>query len=265
MAYPGIYRAKAVSVNGTKLAAFIPQVFADVSVTVENFVGDIPITGQMGWVSFQGGNPEFPVWHGGGGGGEGTVTDVLWVDTKEPTSAAMELWYDTDEEVPLDPRYLPSAGGAMTGHITLPSSDPPGTYSAVHADYMHRRLPTAHFSGNGAAIVTSGTTAATICTLIVPARPVAGSLMVNSHNRVGKSVVTDIFVFTLYMNGAAMAQAQTYSGGAYEWVDMSGTLGIAANTAATVTVTIQRISGTGTGTSVATYTENNISAIYVPT
>ena len=137
MAYPGVYRAKAVSINGTKLAAFIPQVFGDVSVTVENFVGRLPATGQMGWVSFQGGNPEFPVWHGGGGGG-GTVTDVVWVDPKEPTSAAMELWYDTDETAPLDPRYLPSAGGAMTGHITLPSTDPPGTYSAVHHDWMMR-------------------------------------------------------------------------------------------------------------------------------
>jgi hypothetical protein len=148
VAYPGIYRAKAVSINGTKLSAFIPQVFGDVPVTVENFVGEIPIAAAMGWVSFQGGNPEFPVWHGGGiGGGGGTVTDVVWVGPEAPDDD-IELWWDTDAEVPLDPRYLTqadgdtryvnTAGDVLTGHLTLPSTDPPGTYSAVHHDWMMR-------------------------------------------------------------------------------------------------------------------------------
>ena len=58
----------------------------------------------MGWVFFQGGNPEFPVWTSGIGGGGGSVSDVVWVAPSEP-GASMELWYDTDDEVPLDPRY----------------------------------------------------------------------------------------------------------------------------------------------------------------
>jgi hypothetical protein len=101
-AYPGIYRAKAIKLDGTRLAAYIPQVFGDVQVTIENYVGSAPSTSEMGWVSFQGGNPEFPVWHGAGqgngnGGGGGTVTDTLWVGPTPPFDPSIEMWWDTDE------------------------------------------------------------------------------------------------------------------------------------------------------------------------
>lgn len=62
--YPGIYQAKAITLTGSVLTAYIPQVFGDVQVTIENFVGTAPTTDIMGWVAFQGGNPEFPVWIG---------------------------------------------------------------------------------------------------------------------------------------------------------------------------------------------------------
>ena len=395
--YPSIYRAKAVKLDGTRLTAYVPQVFGDTTVTIEDYVGGLPTTfPEMGWVSFQSGLADMPVWFGqgqgngehttdtillsaywqysgvptpppnsgqirtnsplttmwvheqdeggfdrsagldlieedqlitvrssdggtavlrvtgppvdsgnyrafpvtldsgdteakkgtkiqllitvaagggNGGGGGGTVTDVVHVGADAPTDSDIELWWDTDAEVPLDPRY--ATPGDLTNFITQAGGD---TRYVNESEFntlgdaryyteaeVRNLLPTAHFSGNGSALVTSGTTQITICTLAIPARPVAGSLVVNSHSRVGKSVVTDIFVFTLLMGASAMAQAQTYSGGAYEWVGLSGTLGIAANTAATLTVVLQRLAGTGTGTTVATYTENNISALYIPT
>lgn len=115
-AYPGIYRAKAQRLDGTRLTANIPQVFGEQAVVITAFVGAAPTTSEMGWVAFHGGRPEYPVWlgvgtggGGGGGGGGGTVTDTLWVGPDAPTDGSIEMWWDTDDEVDLDPRYLTPA------------------------------------------------------------------------------------------------------------------------------------------------------------
>lgn len=65
--FPSIYRAKATQFDGTTVTAFVPQVFGDQPLTITDFVGT-PAVG-MGWVFFQAGNPEFPVWTSGMGGG----------------------------------------------------------------------------------------------------------------------------------------------------------------------------------------------------
>ena len=64
---PSIYRAKATQYNGGRLTALVPQVFGEATVEVTDFVGP-PKLG-MGWIFFQGGNPEFPVWSSGLGVG----------------------------------------------------------------------------------------------------------------------------------------------------------------------------------------------------
>lgn len=64
--FPAIYRARATQVNGSSIQAFVPQVFGESSVTVATFLGERPTSPTMGWVMFQGGNPEFPVWAGAG-------------------------------------------------------------------------------------------------------------------------------------------------------------------------------------------------------
>ena len=96
-ALPGIYRAKAASVSGTTLTAFIPQIFGDLAVPVTEFVGGMPTATAMGWVAFHGGNADKPVWLGGGDGGG--VTDAVWVGPNAPAEASTELWFDTDETV----------------------------------------------------------------------------------------------------------------------------------------------------------------------
>ena len=103
MAYPGVYRAKAARLDGSRLTAYVPQVFGEQPVTVVDFVGGPPTDAQMGWVSFHGGHPEHPVWLGtgiAGGGGTGTVSDVVWVGTDPPPDPSMELWWDSDEPAP---------------------------------------------------------------------------------------------------------------------------------------------------------------------
>lgn len=92
MAYPSIYRAKAVQYDGTTLIAYVPQVFGDVTIEVTELIGDVEPG--MGWVLFQAGNPEFPVWMSGvsvtnvfgpGDGGDDSTSvfltrDYRWVN-----------------------------------------------------------------------------------------------------------------------------------------------------------------------------------------
>lgn len=59
---------------------------------------------------------------GGGGGGGGTVSDVVWVGANAPADPEMELWWDTDEELP--------AGGAGGGteEVYIGPSEPSAGY-----------------------------------------------------------------------------------------------------------------------------------------
>lgn len=136
MALPGLYRAKVATVNGSTITAFIPQVFGDTAVTVRDFSGSMPSTAAMGWVGFQGGMAEFPVWISAvvtaaaaatppDTGGGGTVTDTLWVGTSAPTDSSIELWYDTDEPVT-------GGGGGSGGTYTHNQTSPASTWIIIH-------------------------------------------------------------------------------------------------------------------------------------
>jgi len=97
MAYPSLYRAKVAQTNGTSATVYVPQVFGETPVVVRDSIGALPSTPGMGWVFFQAGNPEFPVWVGvqpGGGGGDGA--DEVWIGSDDPLNPTIELWYDSD-------------------------------------------------------------------------------------------------------------------------------------------------------------------------
>jgi hypothetical protein len=91
VAYPSIYRAKAIQFDGTTLIAYVPQVFGDVTIEITDIIG--AVEPGMGWVFFQAGNPEFPVWMSGvseaaaAGGEEGggssifLTRDYRWLNT----------------------------------------------------------------------------------------------------------------------------------------------------------------------------------------
>lgn len=102
--FPSIYRAKATRWADNKLTVLVPQIFGEAPVTVTDFTGT-PTTG-MGWVLFQGGNPEFPVWLGrsvaatSGSGETGPSLDEVWIGPDPPPDEATELWIDTDVTIP---------------------------------------------------------------------------------------------------------------------------------------------------------------------
>ena len=90
--YDAIYRARAVKYESSVITAYVPQVFGETAVQIVNYLGT-PATG-MGWVLFQGGNPEFPVWTSGlgGGGGEAIVGSGVTDGNKGDITVAGTSW-----------------------------------------------------------------------------------------------------------------------------------------------------------------------------
>ena len=64
--YPGVYQARVVSVagDGRSVIVTVPEVFATKHVTVTDFLGGFPAGGGAGWLTFESGNPAYPVWMG---------------------------------------------------------------------------------------------------------------------------------------------------------------------------------------------------------
>ena len=59
------------------IEVFVPQVFGETPITITDAMGALPSSPTMGWVFFQAGNCEFPVWAGeGSGGGGGRVVGL---------------------------------------------------------------------------------------------------------------------------------------------------------------------------------------------
>lgn len=80
-----------MQVNGASLQAYVPQVFGESPITVTAYMGEQPTLPGMGWVMFQGGNPEFPVWMGVSVGGDGggasmyVTRDYRWLNQIDAT------------------------------------------------------------------------------------------------------------------------------------------------------------------------------------
>src|SRR5262252_8521471 len=66
--YPGAYRARALKVENGVITAYVPQVFGDTPITITDVLGGYPIAPSTGWVIFESGWAEFPVWSSGGDG-----------------------------------------------------------------------------------------------------------------------------------------------------------------------------------------------------
>lgn len=63
--YPGVYRARALQVQGGVITAYVPQVFGDTPISITEVVGGMPDGPSNGWVMFESGWPDFPVWSSG--------------------------------------------------------------------------------------------------------------------------------------------------------------------------------------------------------
>lgn len=136
--FPSVYRARAVQINGLLIDVFVPQVFGETSITITEYLGGPPTEPGLGWVVFQGGNPEFPVWAGnlasGASGGSGGGTDEVWIGPTIPSDPALELWFDTDAEPEQDPTSLANhlADPVNAHHASAISLIPTGTISSVN-------------------------------------------------------------------------------------------------------------------------------------
>ena len=86
--YPGIYKARCVSVSGTDITAYVPQIFGDVKVVMQSAIDAYPLPGVFGYVVFEGGDPAFPIWAGTSASLYSSPDEPLHVEmvraTKEP-------------------------------------------------------------------------------------------------------------------------------------------------------------------------------------
>lgn len=101
MTAPGIYRAKVVAPfsNGS-CDVVIPQLFGDIVVNISRFVGStLPLSPTMGWVMFEGGDENNPV----------------WIDTD--TSVISADWYVTQAEA--DAKALEESQALSAGMLGL--------------------------------------------------------------------------------------------------------------------------------------------------
>lgn len=62
--YPGIYKAYCFKKNGQEISTYIPQLFGPVAVKIKDSIGVLPDPDNYGYVSFEGGDPSYPVWIG---------------------------------------------------------------------------------------------------------------------------------------------------------------------------------------------------------
>lgn len=142
---PGLYKAVCLeTVNGSAVRCKVPQVFADEVVTCLASAGGLPAPAQEGWVSFESGFPDRPVWVGVNFGREGATTldELDDVDTTtDPPSPGEGLVWDGSQWVPsstasLDHRYSNTPPTDLVDHQLWFDSDlvlPPIQFPLVYA------------------------------------------------------------------------------------------------------------------------------------
>ena len=96
----GMYRAVCLGADTDSLSVRcqVPQIFAEETVTCLDIIGSLPAEGTVGWVSFESGVPDRPIWMSGLGGGVDSVLDEVFVGNDDPgiKKDGYEIWYDPD-------------------------------------------------------------------------------------------------------------------------------------------------------------------------
>lgn len=164
----------------------------------------------------------------GGGGGGGT--DEVWIGTGTPPGA-QELWYDTDD---------PASMAGMPAVFSVAGISLSGAFNPA---------------------------AATVATLVVPAQPVAGMLMVHSLTLFSRTspAASDIDEYSLLRDGTILAQGRVSGDGGWFSGVLQCSTALAASTAATLTVTLLRSAGTGNRQVFADSRNNRIDAMWMAT
>lgn len=90
--YAGIYRAKALGWRPGVLTALVPQVFGDITIEITQFTGEAPQGTEMGWVYFESGDPEHPVWSSKVAGGDLDSLGDVDTSTTPPADGQGLMW-----------------------------------------------------------------------------------------------------------------------------------------------------------------------------
>ena len=86
--FSGIFKSRCVAVKGDELTVYVPQVFGDTAITTNNVIDVYPKAGSFGYVTFEGGDPSFPIWIGTSAGPYYTDTEAqepLYTDVRDAT------------------------------------------------------------------------------------------------------------------------------------------------------------------------------------
>lgn len=164
------------------------------------------------------------------------------------------------------------AGGASS--ILNAAIDDLRTYAGIYASqiamqaWVAARLPK-QYRATGGAHTTSGAGAIHVCTLDVPAQPVAGKVSVQSFTRLTKTVAGDVFIGELWAfsapSGTVELAGHRRSPSAeteMSWA-ASGSVDLPASTAMSIGMRLYRAAGgSGTATTLATYPTNHIDALW---
>ena len=162
-------------------------------------------------------------------GGSGDV----WVGPAEPVDPGVELWFDTDETA---------------------------TEVFTKTDVL-ARLPKS-YSATGIAFTGQAASWTTVCTLVIPAQPVAGKLHTTGWIRVDKTAA-DVITIGVFSNAAVLTATwpDNIDGNVYR--SLPAVSALAASTAATLTIQMQRGTGSGNFITYSDYPNNHIDALWI--
>lgn len=144
--YGGVYKAACQEVMIDRIRVQIPQLFASEMVTVFEFAGPRPEAGDEGWISFEAGLPEHPIWIGSESkGSSGGGSDVaIWPPYKVVSLAVSVdnatggntdvVLLDGSYEVALDGWVEILVGGGYGGLSTTSVNVRQGVLSASYLD-----------------------------------------------------------------------------------------------------------------------------------
>lgn len=128
MNYGGVYRSVCLEVLVDRIRVQVPQLFASEMVTIFECAGLLPSVGDNGWVAFESGLAENPVWMGSNGWVVSTASPPSWTSDDPPSLWATYSRTFTD----VSPDVVTCPGDATGGYNWAftrradPVSDPQG-------------------------------------------------------------------------------------------------------------------------------------------
>lgn len=153
---------------------------------------------------------------------------------------------------------LPGAASSVTDAMIADLRTFAGIYGAARF-YAPKRF------GIAGSAVAGITGIATVCSLSIPAQPSPGELFIVGKVRGTKSVAADGVMARLWIGGSNIDEDwHTYST-PEAYAKLSAGVALAVSTAATLTMSWERTSGTTTIATTGAYTQNHLEALWVPT